>query len=93
MAMIDIEYRYSGRPVSGEVRRADWEEMEKYLRGLVYEMQEADISSKYVGTKTEDEDMLVMYTCYPRKNGYRFKTERMALICKKVSGVEWATYA
>ena len=58
MAMIDIEYRYSGRPVSGEVRRADWEEMEKYLRGLVYEMQEADISSKYVGTKTEDEDML-----------------------------------
>lgn len=43
--------------------------------------------------KTEDEDTLVMYTCYPRKNGYRFKTERMALICKKVSGEEWATYA
>lgn len=43
--------------------------------------------------KTESEDTLVMYTCYPRKNGYRFKTERMALICKKVSGEEWATYA
>ena len=50
--MLDIEYRYSGRPTSGEVRRADWEEMEKYLRGLVYEMQEADISSKYIGKKT-----------------------------------------
>ena len=58
MAMLDIEYRYSGRPTSGEVRRADWEEMEKYLRGLVYEMQEADISSKYIGTKTEDVDMV-----------------------------------
>ena len=58
MAMLDIEYRYSGRPTSGEVRRATWEEMEKYLRGLVYEMQEADISSKYIGTKTENEDML-----------------------------------
>ena len=43
--------------------------------------------------KEETEDTLVMYTCYPRKNGYRFKTERMALICKKVSGEEWATYA
>ncbi len=58
MAMIDIEYRHTGRPTSGEVRRADWEEMEKYLRGLVYEMQEADISSKYVGTESETEDML-----------------------------------
>lgn len=58
MAMLDIEYRYSGRPTEGEVRRADWEEMEKYLRGLVYEMQEADISSKYIGKKTDDEDML-----------------------------------
>ena len=43
--------------------------------------------------KEETEDTLVMYTCYPRKNRYRFKTERMALICKKVSGEEWATYA
>ena len=58
MARLDIEYRYSGRPTSGEVRRATWEEMEKYLRDLVYEMQEADISSKYIGTKTENEDML-----------------------------------
>lgn len=40
----------------------------------------------------EGEDSLVMYTCYPRKNGYQFKTERIALICKKVSGEEWKTY-
>lgn len=40
----------------------------------------------------DGEDVLVMYTCYPRKNGYQFKTERIALICKKISGKEWKTY-
>lgn len=40
----------------------------------------------------DGEDVLLMYTCYPRKNGYLFKTERIALICKKVSGKEWNTY-
>lgn len=40
----------------------------------------------------EGEDTLVMYTCYPRKNGYQFKTQRIALVCKKVSGKEWKTY-
>ncbi len=43
--------------------------------------------------KEEVEDVLLMYTCYPRENGYQFKTERIALICKKVSGKEWSTYA
>ena len=37
----------------------------------------------------DGEDVLFMYTCYPRKNGYQFKTERMALICKKVEGKDW----
>lgn len=40
----------------------------------------------------DGEESLFMYTCYPRKNGYRFKTERMALICKKVEGKDWVTY-
>lgn len=40
----------------------------------------------------DSEEVLLMYTCYPRKNGYQFKTERVALICKKVSGKEWKTY-
>ena len=39
----------------------------------------------------DSEEILFMYTCYPRKNGYRFKTERMALICKKVEGKDWVT--
>lgn len=38
------------------------------------------------------ENTLVMYTCYPRKNGYQTKADRMALICTMVSGEEWATY-
>ena len=37
-------------------------------------------------------EQLIMYTCYPRKNGHLFKTERMALICKKIEGEEWKTY-
>lgn len=58
MAMIDIEYRHSGRPVTyRESRRPDWQETERYLRDLVFEMQFADISSKYVGVES-DEDML-----------------------------------
>ncbi len=40
----------------------------------------------------DGEETLVMYTCYPRKNGHLFKTERMALVCKKVEGKEWKTY-
>lgn len=40
----------------------------------------------------DGEEVLFMYTCYPRKNGYQFKTERMALICKKVEGKDWVTH-
>ena len=40
----------------------------------------------------DSQEVLLMYTCYPRENGYQFKTERIALICKKVSGKEWKTY-
>ncbi len=40
----------------------------------------------------DSKNTLVMYTCYPRENGYRTKTERIALICTMVSGKEWATY-
>ena len=58
MAMLDIEYRHSGRPVTyQESRRPDAEAMESYLRNIVFEMQDADISSKYIG-KECDEDML-----------------------------------
>ena len=37
-------------------------------------------------------DMLLMYTCYPRENGYRFKSERIALICKKIEGKDWGKH-
>lgn len=39
----------------------------------------------------DGEEILFMYTCYPRKNGHLFKTQRMALICKKVVGKDWTT--
>ena len=42
--------------------------------------------------KEGEGDMLFMYTCYPRKNGFQFRSERLALICRKVEGKEWPTY-
>lgn len=39
----------------------------------------------------DGEEVLFMYTCYPRKNGYQFKSQRMALICKKIEGKEWGS--
>ncbi len=38
---------------------------------------------------SDGEDILFMYTCYPRQNGHLFKTQRMALICKKIEGKDW----
>ncbi len=61
MAMIDIEYRYSAEPlIIGEVRRQSNAEMEEYLRNLVFEMQMADISAKYTGVKTDEDDNVLL---------------------------------
>jgi hypothetical protein len=59
MAMIDIEYRYSSDPVDDEmIRRTSIEEMSKYLKNLVYDMQMADISSKFIGKEQEGPNSL-----------------------------------
>lgn len=64
MAMLDIEYRYVKDRVPGgdfpgrEIRRDSVKKMEEYLRGLVYEMQEADINARYIGKETEDENQV-----------------------------------
>ncbi len=42
--------------------------------------------------KEGEGDTLFLYTCYPRKNGFQFRSERLALICRKVEGKEWPTY-
>lgn len=61
MAMLDIEYRYSGGPIGSEsIRRKTVGEMESYVRALVLEMQSADISVKYfTGFATEGERNMV----------------------------------
>lgn len=57
MAMIDIEYRYSSKPLKEGIRRTSNYQMESYMRDLVYEMQSADISVKFnTGFATEDEE-------------------------------------
>ena len=35
----------------------------------------------------DDGEKLTMYTCHPRGTAYR--TERYAVLCKKISGPEW----
>ena len=48
MAMLDIEYRFSEKPIEAEgIRRKTTKDMEFYIRGLVFEMQSADISVKF----------------------------------------------
>ena len=48
MAMLDIEYRFSDEPIDAEgIRRKTTKDMEFYIRGLVFEMQSADISVKF----------------------------------------------
>ncbi len=48
-------------------------------------------SSALIPAEGEGET-LFMYTCYPRQNGFQFRSERIALICRKIEGKEWPTY-
>ena len=48
MAMLDIEYRFAEKPLDNpDIRRKTTKDMEFYIRGLVFEMQSADISVKF----------------------------------------------
>ncbi|MCL1978790.1 MAG: hypothetical protein FWG60_01340 [Methanomassiliicoccaceae archaeon] len=52
--MIDIVYRHSSEPPEDDdMRRQSVDEMSEYLRGLVYEMQMSDISSKFTSVEGE----------------------------------------
>ena len=61
MAMLDIEYRFSDAPLENrDIRRKTTKDMEFYIRGLVFEMQSADISVKFTtGVPTEGERNMV----------------------------------
>lgn len=59
----------------------------------IYEVTEKAIfdaadAERYL-TPDNTEETLVLYTCYPRVNHYKPRTQRCALICKKVSGKVW----
>ncbi len=59
MAMIDIEYIHSAEPPEDyEIRRQSIEEMEDYLKEIVFEMQMADISSKFTSMEGEGPNMV-----------------------------------
>lgn len=56
---------------------------------LIFHYQDRSALSPVEG----EGETLFLYTCYPRKNGHLFKKQRLALICRKVEGKEWQTYA
>ena len=59
--MIDIEYRHSAEPPEDEdLRRWSVDEMEEYLKGFVFEMQMADISSKFISVEKEGLNSLLI---------------------------------
>ncbi len=41
----------------------------------------------------DSKEQLLLYTCYPRENGFAFKEKRIGLLCEKVSGKDYATMA
>ena len=55
---------------------------------LIFHYQDTSVLSPVA----DEGETLFLYTCYPRENGYLFKTQRLALICRKVEGKEWQTY-
>ncbi len=55
---------------------------------LIFHYQDRSALSPVKG----EGETLFLYTCYPRQNGYQFKKQRLALICRKVEGEEWKTY-
>ena len=60
MAMLDIEYRYSGEPNFEGSRRKSVKDMEGYIRSLVLEMQMADISAGFKMVKIDGKnDVLI----------------------------------
>lgn len=60
MAMLDIEYRYSGKPIENkDIRRKTTDEMSAYMMSLVVEMQLAKIPVKYITSVAVDEPNMV----------------------------------
>ena len=63
MAMLDIEYRFSGETIDAEgIRRKTTKDMEFYIRGLVFEMQSADISVKFRTAVPAEGERNMVYT-------------------------------
>lgn len=44
-------------------------------------------------THTDKTNLLFMYTCYPRKNSYAFKEQRLGVIAKMIEGKDWSVNA
>ena len=67
MAMLDIEYRFSDAPIEGtKIRHKTTKDMEFYIRGLIFEMQSADISVKFTtGVPAEGERNMVFINGRP----------------------------
>lgn len=41
----------------------------------------------------DEDNILFMYTCYPRKNAYAFKDKRLAVVGRMIEGKDWSVSA
>lgn len=65
---------------------------ETYYGTYVYEVTETLVFERTDPTvlkNTDGEETLVLYTCYPRSVGFRYTSQRYAVICKLVEGKTW----
>ncbi len=60
----------------------------KVVDTLIFHYQNNDALKPVEG----EGETLFLYTCYPRQNGFQFRSQRLALICRKIEGKEWPTY-
>ena len=77
-----------------DMKAGDLVRMNTVYGDYVYQVRETKVFHYRDNSllKPEDgKDVLLMYTCYPRKNGHTFKTQRLAVICDKVEGKDWRT--
>ena len=79
-------YELETTPVGTEIT------METEYGTYVYRVKETLVFEETDHTvlqNTDGEEVLVLYTCYPRSVGYRRTRQRMALICEMVEGKTW----
>ena len=57
---------------------------------FVFDYRDDDI---LFDANNDEDNILFMYTCYPRKNAYAFKDKRLAVVGRMIEGKDWSVSA